>query len=79
MCKTNLSEDEVKELDLVKSQLETMDLNIRGNLVSEETRSEVEQNGSNQTNSHRAFSSKRRKEERLRKHVMLYAREMGEE
>jgi hypothetical protein len=24
VCKTNLSEDEVKELDLVKSQLETM-------------------------------------------------------
>jgi hypothetical protein len=46
--------------------------------VSKETRSEVEQNGSNQTNSHRAFSSKRRKEERLRKRVMLYARAMGE-
>jgi hypothetical protein len=26
VCKTNLSEDEVKELDLVKSQLEAMDL-----------------------------------------------------
>jgi hypothetical protein len=34
VCKTNLSEDEVKELDLVKSQLETMDLKrIQGNKI----------------------------------------------
>jgi hypothetical protein len=34
VCKTNLSADEVKELDLVKSQLETMDLKlIQGNKI----------------------------------------------
>jgi hypothetical protein len=34
VCKANLSEDEVKELDLVKSQLETMDLKrIQGNKI----------------------------------------------
>jgi hypothetical protein len=34
VCKTNLSEDEVKELDLVKSQLETMDLKrTQGNKI----------------------------------------------
>ena len=34
VCKTNLSEDEDKELDLVKSQLEAMDLKrIQGNKI----------------------------------------------
>jgi hypothetical protein len=34
VCKTDLSEDEVKELDLVKSQLETMNLKrIQGNKI----------------------------------------------
>ena len=72
VCKTNLSEDEVKELDVVKSQLEIMDLKrIQGNKI----RSGAKWLESN----HRAFSSKRRKEERLRKRVMLYARAMSEE
>jgi hypothetical protein len=72
VCKTNLSEDEVKELDLVKSQLEAMDLKrIQGNKI----RSGAKWLESN----HRAFSSKRRKEEPLRKRVMLYARAMSEE
>jgi hypothetical protein len=39
MCETNLSEDEVKELDLVKSRLDIMDLkHIQGNKIRSEAK-----------------------------------------
>ena len=58
MCKTNLSEDEVKELDFVKSQLETMDLKgIQGNKI----RSGAKWLESNEQPSHFFFQKEKRR------------------